>query len=69
MMAAGLWTPRKQRATTIHQPRNRRSCYPEGGVQRVNVQVGFGQQLLELVVLRLQFTQAPRIANQHLAKP
>lgn len=29
MMAAGLWTPRKQRAPTIHQPRNRRSCVGE----------------------------------------
>lgn len=29
MMAAGLWTPRKQRARTIPQPRNRRSCLGE----------------------------------------
>src|SRR5690349_19801356 len=29
MMAAGLWTPRKQRAPKIHQPRNRRSCRGE----------------------------------------
>lgn len=29
MMATGLWTPRKQRAPTIHQPRNRRSCVGE----------------------------------------
>lgn len=29
MTAAGLWTPRKQRAAKIHQPRNRRSCLGE----------------------------------------
>lgn len=29
MMAAGLWTPRKQRAAKIHQPRNRRACLGE----------------------------------------
>ncbi|WP_198089192.1 ISNCY family transposase [Variovorax sp. E3] len=29
MTAAGLWTPRKQRAPKIHQPRNRRSCLGE----------------------------------------
>ena len=29
MMAAGLWTPRKQRAAKIHQPRNRRACVGE----------------------------------------
>jgi len=29
MMAAGLWTPRKQRAPKIHQPRNRRACLGE----------------------------------------
>jgi hypothetical protein len=29
MMAAGLWTPRKQRAAQIHQPRNRRACVGE----------------------------------------
>jgi hypothetical protein len=26
MVAAGLWTPRRQRAAQIHQPRNRRDC-------------------------------------------
>jgi len=41
------------------------TLYPEGGVQRVDVQVGFGQQLLQLVVLRLQLTQAPRIGHLH----
>ncbi|MDR6430137.1 transposase [Variovorax paradoxus] len=29
MVATGLWTPRKQRAAKIHQPRNRRSCLGE----------------------------------------
>ncbi|WP_447775330.1 ISNCY family transposase [Variovorax boronicumulans] len=29
MTAAGLWTPRKQRAAKIHQPRNRRACVGE----------------------------------------
>ncbi|WP_176668924.1 ISNCY family transposase [Variovorax sp. SG517] len=29
MTAAGLWTPRKQRAPKIHQPRNCRSCLGE----------------------------------------
>lgn len=29
MMAAGLWTPCRQRAPRIHQPRNRRSCLGE----------------------------------------
>jgi len=29
MVATGLWTPRKQRAPKIHQPRNRRSCLGE----------------------------------------
>ncbi|CAN7721572.1 ISNCY family transposase [Variovorax sp. LjRoot290] len=29
MMAAGLWTPRRQRAPKIHQPRNRRDCLGE----------------------------------------
>jgi transposase len=29
MVATGLWTPRKQRAPQIHQPRNRRSCLGE----------------------------------------
>ncbi|HWL72973.1 MAG TPA: ISNCY family transposase [Burkholderiaceae bacterium] len=29
MIDAGLWTPRKQRAAKIHQPRNRRSCLGE----------------------------------------
>jgi hypothetical protein len=29
MIAAGLWTPRRQRPPKIHQPRNRRSCYGE----------------------------------------
>ncbi|OXC73488.1 ISNCY family transposase [Caballeronia sordidicola] len=29
MIAAGLWTPRRQRTPKIHQPRNRRSCYGE----------------------------------------
>jgi hypothetical protein len=29
MVAAGLWTPRKQRAARIHQPRNRRACLGE----------------------------------------
>ena len=29
MMTEGLWTPRKQRAAKIHQPRNRRSCLGE----------------------------------------
>ncbi|WP_444813199.1 ISNCY family transposase, partial [Variovorax saccharolyticus] len=29
MVAAGLWTPRKQRAAKIHQPRNRRACLGE----------------------------------------
>ncbi|NVM89660.1 hypothetical protein FHT32_003317 [Variovorax sp. SG517] len=32
---------------------------PEGGVQRADVQAGLGQQLLELVVLGLEFTQSP----------
>ncbi|MDR6890710.1 MULTISPECIES: ISNCY family transposase [Variovorax] len=29
MVATGLWTPRRQRAPKIHQPRNRRSCRGE----------------------------------------
>lgn len=29
MVAAGLWTPRRQRAAKIHQPRNRRACLGE----------------------------------------
>lgn len=29
MVATGLWTPRRQRAPKIHQPRNRRSCLGE----------------------------------------
>jgi transposase len=29
MTAAGLWTPRRQRAVKIHQPRNRRDCLGE----------------------------------------
>ena len=29
MTTAGLWTPRKQRAAKIHQPRNRRACVGE----------------------------------------
>lgn len=29
MIAAGLWTPRKQRAAKIYQPRNRRACVGE----------------------------------------
>jgi len=29
MTAAGLWTPRKQRAAKVHQPRNRRGCLGE----------------------------------------
>jgi transposase len=29
MTAAGLWTPRRQRAAKIHQPRNRRACVGE----------------------------------------
>ena len=29
MIAAGLWTPRKQRIAKIHQPRNRRACVGE----------------------------------------
>jgi transposase len=29
MTVAGLWTPRKQRAAKIHQPRNRRACVGE----------------------------------------
>lgn len=43
------------------------ALYPESGVQRVNVQVGFGQQLLELVVLGLQFPQPPGIRHVHTA--
>lgn len=42
------------------------TLYPEGGVQRVNVQVVFAQrELLELAVLRLKFTQAFRIGHRH----
>jgi hypothetical protein len=33
----------------------------------VDVQVGLCQQLLELVVLRLQFTQPPRVGHVHAA--
>ena len=29
MIAAGLWTPRNQRAAKIYQPRNRRACVGE----------------------------------------
>lgn len=33
----------------------------------MDVQMGFGQQLLELVVLGLEFTQAPGIGHLHAA--
>jgi hypothetical protein len=29
MIEAGMWTPRRQRAAQIHQPRNRRACVGE----------------------------------------
>jgi hypothetical protein len=43
------------------------ALYPKGGVERVDVQMGLGQQLLELGVLALELTQSLGIGHVHAA--
>src|ERR1700712_1060912 len=43
------------------------TLYPEGLVQGVDVQMGLGQQLLELAVLGLKLAQSPGIRHFHAA--
>jgi hypothetical protein len=41
------------------------ALYPEGSVQGVNGQVGFGQQLLELGVLTFELAQSLGVGHVH----
>jgi len=44
------------------------ALYPEADLERFDVQVRFGQQLLELAVLGLDLTKHPRVAGLRAAK-